>query len=145
MNIQKLMQQAQQMQAKLQKEMQEMVVEATVGGGMVTVKMSGTKQLVAVEIDPEFAMAFAKLSIVHGNIFDNDTARAYAEKSIEHADRLTQRHPDVQKYHEHREHRGSDTGISRQHGRCGIHRRVITIGKPKQETGRSQHQGPRRH
>jgi len=36
-------------------------------------------------------MAFAKLSIVHGNIFDNDTARTYAEKSIEHADRLTQR------------------------------------------------------
>ena len=53
MNIQKLMQQAQQMQARLQKEMQEMVVEATVGGGMVTVKMSGAKQLVAVEIDPE--------------------------------------------------------------------------------------------
>ena len=53
MNIQKLMQQAQQMQARLQKEMQEMVVEATVGGGMVTVKMSGAKQLVGVEIDPE--------------------------------------------------------------------------------------------
>ena len=53
MNIQKLMQQAQQMQAKLQKEMQEMVVEATVGGGMFTVRMSGTKQLVGVEIDAE--------------------------------------------------------------------------------------------
>jgi len=53
MNIQKLMQQAQQMQAKLQKEMQEMVIEATVGGGMVTVRMSGTKQLVGVEIDAE--------------------------------------------------------------------------------------------
>jgi DNA-binding YbaB/EbfC family protein len=53
MNIQKLMQQAQQMQARLQKEMQEMVVEATVGGGMVTVRMSGAKQLVGVEIDPE--------------------------------------------------------------------------------------------
>jgi DNA-binding YbaB/EbfC family protein len=53
MNIQKLMQQAQQMQDKLQKEMQEMVVEATVGGGMVTVRMSGAKQLVGVDIDPE--------------------------------------------------------------------------------------------
>ena len=53
MNIQKLMQQAQQMQAKLQKEMQEMVIEATVGGGMVTVRMSGTKQLVGVTIDSE--------------------------------------------------------------------------------------------
>ena len=49
MNIQKLMQQAQQMQAKLQ----EMVIEATVGGGMVKVRMSGAKQLVGVEIDPE--------------------------------------------------------------------------------------------
>ena len=53
MNIQKLMQQAQQMQAKLQKEMQEMVVEATVGGGMVKVRMNGAKTLVGVEIDPE--------------------------------------------------------------------------------------------
>ncbi len=53
MNIQKLMQQAQQMQARLQKEMQETVVEATVGGGMVAVKMNGAKVLVGVQIDPE--------------------------------------------------------------------------------------------
>jgi DNA-binding YbaB/EbfC family protein len=53
MNIQKLMQQAQQMQARLQKEMQEMEVEATVGGGMVAVKMNGAKLLVGVHIDPE--------------------------------------------------------------------------------------------
>ena len=53
MNIQKLMQQAQEMQAKLQKEMQAMVVEATVGGGMVTVRMSGTRQLVGIDIDSE--------------------------------------------------------------------------------------------
>ena len=53
MNIQKLMQQAQEMQAKLQKEMQQMVVEATVGGGMVTVRMSGTRQLVGIDIDSE--------------------------------------------------------------------------------------------
>ncbi len=45
----------------------------------------------ALEIDPEFAMAFAKLSVVHGNIFDLDNSRMYAEKAIEHADRLTQR------------------------------------------------------
>ncbi|MCH7824716.1 MAG: protein kinase [Acidobacteria bacterium] len=45
----------------------------------------------ALEIDPEFAMAFAKLSIVYTNIFDFDNARVYAEKAIEHADRLTQR------------------------------------------------------
>lgn len=52
-NIRQLMKQAQQMQEKMQRELAEMVVEASVGGGMVTVKMSGHKQLVAVEVDPE--------------------------------------------------------------------------------------------
>ncbi len=45
----------------------------------------------ALEIDPEFAMAFAKLSIAYRNLFDFDTARVYAARAIEHADRLTQR------------------------------------------------------
>jgi serine/threonine protein kinase/tetratricopeptide (TPR) repeat protein/TolB-like protein len=45
----------------------------------------------AVELDPEFAMAFAQLSVVYGNIFDFETAAEWAEKAIEHADRLTER------------------------------------------------------
>jgi DNA-binding YbaB/EbfC family protein len=53
MNIQKMMQQAQQMQEKLQKQMAEMRIEATAGGGMVNVTVSGAKQLVAIAIDPE--------------------------------------------------------------------------------------------
>ena len=53
MNIQKLMRQAQQMQEKMQRELGELTVEASVGGGMVTVKMSGHKVLQGVEIDPE--------------------------------------------------------------------------------------------
>jgi hypothetical protein len=53
MNIQKLMKQAQQMQEKMQRELAELVVEATAGGGMVAVKMSGHKALLAVTIDPE--------------------------------------------------------------------------------------------
>jgi DNA-binding YbaB/EbfC family protein len=53
MNIQKLMRQAQQMQERVQAEMAELVVEASAGGGMVTVRMSGHKQLVGVTIDPE--------------------------------------------------------------------------------------------
>jgi DNA-binding YbaB/EbfC family protein len=53
MNIQKMMQQAQQMQEKLQREMGEMRVEATAGGGMVTVTVSGHKNLQAIKIDPE--------------------------------------------------------------------------------------------
>jgi hypothetical protein len=51
--MRQLMKQAQEMQDRLQRELNEMVVEASVGGGMVTVKMSGHKQLVSVKIDPE--------------------------------------------------------------------------------------------
>ena len=53
MNIQKMMQQAQQMQERLQKQMGDMTLEATAGGGMVTVKVNGHKQLLGVKIDPE--------------------------------------------------------------------------------------------
>ena len=53
MNIQKMMQQAQQMQEKLQRQMAEMTIEATAGGGMVTVTVNGNKQLLKVKIDPE--------------------------------------------------------------------------------------------
>jgi DNA-binding YbaB/EbfC family protein len=52
-SMRQLMKQAQEMQERLQRELNDMVVEASVGGGMVTVKMSGHKQLVAVKIDPE--------------------------------------------------------------------------------------------
>jgi len=53
MKIQQMMKQAQQMQERLQKQMAEMKVEATAGGGMVTVVMSGGKQLLSLKIDPE--------------------------------------------------------------------------------------------
>jgi DNA-binding YbaB/EbfC family protein len=53
MNMQQLMKQAQQMQEQLQKQMEATVVEATAGGGMITVKMNGQKQLLSIQIDPE--------------------------------------------------------------------------------------------
>ncbi len=53
MNIQKMMQQAQQMQERLQKQMGEMTMEATAGGGMVTVTVNGHKNVPTVKIDPE--------------------------------------------------------------------------------------------
>jgi DNA-binding YbaB/EbfC family protein len=53
MNIQQMMKQAQQMQERLQKQMAEMKVEATAGGGMVTAVVSGGKQLLSLKIDPE--------------------------------------------------------------------------------------------
>ena len=56
MNMQQIMKQAQKMQEQLQKQMETTVVEASVGGGVVSVKMNGNKQLLSVQIDPE-AMA----------------------------------------------------------------------------------------
>ncbi len=53
MNMQQMMKQAQAMQEKMQKEMEEMIVEASAGGGVVSVRMQGTKELVALTIDPE--------------------------------------------------------------------------------------------
>jgi len=53
MNINQMMKQAQQMQARMQKQMEEMRVEATAGGGMVTVVMNGAKQVQSITIDPE--------------------------------------------------------------------------------------------
>ena len=53
MNINDMMQQAKTMQDRLQKQLAEMRVEATAGGGMITVEMSGTKQLLSIKIDPE--------------------------------------------------------------------------------------------
>ncbi len=53
MNIRQLMKQAQQMQDQLQREMADTVVEASVGGGVVSVKMNGQKQVLAVTLDPE--------------------------------------------------------------------------------------------
>ena len=53
MNIQGMMKQAQEMQQRLQKQMAELRVEATAGGGMVTVVVNGTKQLQSIRFDPE--------------------------------------------------------------------------------------------
>jgi len=53
MNMQQMMKQAQAMQEKMQQEMKAMIVEASAGGGVVSVRMEGTKELVALTIDPE--------------------------------------------------------------------------------------------
>ena len=59
-DLQQLFQLGQQMQGKLQQlqtELADRTIEASAGGGMVTVKMTGHKQLVAVAIDPEIVAA----------------------------------------------------------------------------------------
>ena len=52
MNITEMMQQAKEMQEQLRKQMAETQVEASVGGGMVTVVMDGSKQVRSIRIDP---------------------------------------------------------------------------------------------
>jgi DNA-binding YbaB/EbfC family protein len=54
-NMQNIMKQAQQMQEQMQKQIAAVRVEASTGGGMVTVKMDGQKHLLEVKIDPEAA------------------------------------------------------------------------------------------
>lgn len=53
--MQSMMRQAQQMQEKLQEEIRRLRVEASAGGGMVTVHMDGQKNLLSIKIDPEVA------------------------------------------------------------------------------------------
>ena len=48
-----MMKQAQEMQERLKKQMAELRVEATAGGGMVTVTVNGTKQVLSIRLDPE--------------------------------------------------------------------------------------------
>jgi DNA-binding YbaB/EbfC family protein len=55
-NINKMLKQVQQMQAdmmKAQEQLKDEVVEASAGGGMVTVKISGDLELREIKIDPE--------------------------------------------------------------------------------------------
>jgi DNA-binding YbaB/EbfC family protein len=54
-NMQAMMKQAQQMQEKLQAEVALIRVEGSAGGGMVTVKMDGHKNVTGVKIDAEVA------------------------------------------------------------------------------------------
>jgi len=53
MNIQNMMKQAQEMQERLQRQMADTHVEATAGGGMVTVVMNGNKQVERLTLDPD--------------------------------------------------------------------------------------------
>ncbi|HEY7198263.1 MAG TPA: YbaB/EbfC family nucleoid-associated protein [Gaiellaceae bacterium] len=56
MDVNKMMQQVAQMQeqmAKAQEELAKETVEASVGGGMVTVKATGGGEIISVKISPE--------------------------------------------------------------------------------------------
>ena len=52
-NMQKMMQQAQKMQEQLQQQIAEIRVEASTGGGMVTVKMDGHTNVLSIQIEED--------------------------------------------------------------------------------------------
>lgn len=56
-NLQDLMSQAKRQYETLQKKMGETVVEGSAGGGTVTVRMDGRKQVLSIKIDPEAVKA----------------------------------------------------------------------------------------
>jgi len=54
-NLQDLMSKAKAQYESLQKKMQETIVEVSSGGGAITVKMDGRKQVLSLRVDPEVA------------------------------------------------------------------------------------------
>jgi len=51
--LQQMLSRLRQVQEDLQRQVNSVAVEASAGGGMVTVKMNGQKQIVDVRIEPE--------------------------------------------------------------------------------------------
>src|ERR1700689_4502671 len=51
--LQQILTQFRQMQENLQQQVESVQIEASAGGGMVTVKMNGQKQVTEIRIDPE--------------------------------------------------------------------------------------------
>ena len=51
--LQQMLSQFRQVQEKLEKQLDEISVEASAGGGMVMVKMNGQKQLTEVRVEPD--------------------------------------------------------------------------------------------
>ncbi len=52
-DLTKMLAQVKQMQEQFQQDLQKLTLEASAGGGMVTVRMNGKKELVEVRIEPD--------------------------------------------------------------------------------------------
>mgnify|MGYP000468803276 CR=1 FL=1 len=79
-NMQQMMKQAQQVQERLQEEIAKIRVEASAGGGMVTVKMDGQKRVLGVSIDPEVVSDLEMLEDLVMAAF-NEAARRVDEEA----------------------------------------------------------------
>lgn len=80
--MQKMLAQAQKAQEQLREEIAKIQVEASTGGGMVTVKMDGNKHLSDVKIDPDAAEDVEMLQdMILGAV--NEAAKRVDEESQE--------------------------------------------------------------
>jgi nucleoid-associated protein EbfC len=88
--MQQILKQVQQFQEQLQKQLEGLVVEASAGGGMVSVKMNGQKQLVAVAVDRE-AVASGDLEMLQDLILAavNEASRKVDEQMAKQVGSLT--------------------------------------------------------
>ena len=84
MNVAKLLQQAQQAQAQMQKALGELEVEGSAGGGLVRVRLSGLKELKGVSIDGQ-ALAGEAPGLVEDLVVAawQETSRLLEERSHE--------------------------------------------------------------
>mgnify|MGYP001211987097 CR=1 FL=1 len=89
-NMQQMLKQAQKMQEELQKQMAEMSIEGTAGGGMVCIKMNGLKQVLSVKIEPD-AITSGDVEMLQDLILAaiNEAARKVDEELSGHIGNLT--------------------------------------------------------
>lgn len=79
-----IMQQAQQLQAKLMEELKKIKVEGSAGGGMVRIEMDGEQNVLSIKIDPEL-LKDEDISMLEDMILAgfNDAKKKVTEKTRE--------------------------------------------------------------
>lgn len=78
-NAKQMFEQAKQMQDRLKQEVDAIRVEASTGGGMVTVSMDGHKNVTSIKIDPEAVEDIEMLQDMVQGAFNEAVRRAEDE------------------------------------------------------------------
>lgn len=81
--IKEMMGQAQQMQQQMEQSMAQIQVEGSAGGGAITVRMNGKKQVLQVQVDP----AAAAVGVGPGNTADVEMLQDLIAAAVNDASR----------------------------------------------------------
>ncbi len=81
LQMQQMLSQAKEMQQQMQEKLQQTVVEASSGGGAVTVKMNGQKQVLKLTLDP------AAITDLTGNVSDREMLEDLIAAAVNEAGR----------------------------------------------------------